>query len=607
MLSEPRWFGSSLRPLLGWYVAPAPGVQPRDAVVVLCPPFGYEAICTHRAYVELAQALAGAGFASLRFDFDGTGDSVGSDREPGRVEAWLASIEAAATEARALSGTAHVSLFGLRLGATLAAAAAATKVVASSLVLWAPLQTGRAYVRELKMLRQTAEGEYQATSPLVPTPLLEGDEESAGFFLAKETIEDLGRINLTKLARPPAPAILLLERDDLAEDKRLREALEAASAVTSLRVEGYRAVMQDPHKSLVPEQVFASLLTWLGERHPPMASPILAPVREPARVALIPAVPHMPGATAANAPSAAAATVREEVVTVAAEHHALEGVLCQPLQPPAGPRHVTVLLNAGGIRRIGPNRLYVAWARAWAADHGVATFRLDLGGIGDSEGATAMSDHLYNPSCVADVRAALGLLRSRFGFESFTLAGLCSGAYASFHTALVADNVKRVILINPQTFMFRPGQSFDVQRRKSATNTTYYRQVMFKGDAWKRVLKGDVDFKRVAGVIATRINVVARDRAKNLLARFGWKPASDVLTSFEGVLARGIDVQLIYSAGDPGLEYLDSYLGPGLRNLARPDAVKKEVIEGPDHTFTPLWSQVWLSDHLARRARTGGL
>src|SRR4051812_862024 len=287
MTAEPRWFGPSHRPLLGWYEPPR-GSTARNTAVVLCPPFGYEAICTHWAFSVLARLLADAGFPTLRFDYDGTGDSAGSDRDPERVEAWLTSIAAAVAEARAVSGLAQVSLFGLRLGATLAARAASDRVEVASLILWAPLMSGRAYTRELKMFRESAEDEYEATSRLVPSPLAEGDEESAGFYLSKKSIEALGRLNLAKLARSPAPAVLVIDRDDLPENGKLAEVLTAGGAlVTRARVEGYAGVMADPHKSEVPHQVFARARDWLEATHGQVAAP--PPVsRKPARVALIP-------------------------------------------------------------------------------------------------------------------------------------------------------------------------------------------------------------------------------------------------------------------------------------------------------------------------------
>ena len=63
--------------------------------IVLCPPFGLEAQAAGRAYRVLAVRLESEGFAVLHIDYDGTGDSAGSEEDPGRVEAWQGSVHAA--------------------------------------------------------------------------------------------------------------------------------------------------------------------------------------------------------------------------------------------------------------------------------------------------------------------------------------------------------------------------------------------------------------------------------------------------------------------------------------------------------------------------------
>ena len=83
--------------------------------------------CVYRVWRILAERLAGVGFDVLRFDYEGTGDSAGDPEEPGRLEAWIGNIERVVEEARALAGASEVALVGLRIGATLALQAAASR------------------------------------------------------------------------------------------------------------------------------------------------------------------------------------------------------------------------------------------------------------------------------------------------------------------------------------------------------------------------------------------------------------------------------------------------------------------------------------------------
>lgn len=116
--------------------------------MLLCNPFGEEASRSHRIYRVLATQLERAGFAVLRFDYSGTGDSAGEARDA-TLDAWLEDITAAAERLRALSGAARIAVVGLRLGASLAMLAGARGLAVRHLVLWDPVVDGAAYLREL--------------------------------------------------------------------------------------------------------------------------------------------------------------------------------------------------------------------------------------------------------------------------------------------------------------------------------------------------------------------------------------------------------------------------------------------------------------------------
>jgi pimeloyl-ACP methyl ester carboxylesterase len=124
-------------------------LQPRSTAVLLCNPFGEEASRGHRTFRVLATQLERAGYSVLRFDYAGTGDSLG-ESEDATVDGWLADIGAAADHLRAASGIARITLVGLRFGATLAALATERGILrARHLVMWDPIVEGRGYLAEL--------------------------------------------------------------------------------------------------------------------------------------------------------------------------------------------------------------------------------------------------------------------------------------------------------------------------------------------------------------------------------------------------------------------------------------------------------------------------
>ena len=70
-----EYFGASQQLLGAFHVAQR--LQPRSTAVLLCNPFGEEASRSHRTFRVLATQLERTGFSVLRFDYSGTGDSLG--------------------------------------------------------------------------------------------------------------------------------------------------------------------------------------------------------------------------------------------------------------------------------------------------------------------------------------------------------------------------------------------------------------------------------------------------------------------------------------------------------------------------------------------------
>jgi exosortase A-associated hydrolase 2 len=116
---------------------------------VLCAPFAEEKLWSHRVFVSFARELATRGYAVLRFDFRGEGDS---DRtfEQSDLESRLEDTAAAIDELkRQVPEVTEVTLVGLRLGATIAAAVAAKRDDIDRLVLWDPVTDGAEYMQSV--------------------------------------------------------------------------------------------------------------------------------------------------------------------------------------------------------------------------------------------------------------------------------------------------------------------------------------------------------------------------------------------------------------------------------------------------------------------------
>jgi len=121
--------------------------RPASQGVVMCHPLGEEKLWAHRVFVSFARDLAAAGFAVLRFDFRGEGDS---DRlfEEADFETRIQDACLAVDAVYDLNPTiTEVTLLGLRLGASVATVAATHRDRVSRLVLWDPIVDGAAYMQ----------------------------------------------------------------------------------------------------------------------------------------------------------------------------------------------------------------------------------------------------------------------------------------------------------------------------------------------------------------------------------------------------------------------------------------------------------------------------
>jgi uncharacterized protein len=140
---------SSGTEMYGYLSLPSQVERPQQGVV-LCNPFGQEAVRSHRLYRVLSERLARAGVACLRFDYLGTGDSDGEDEEV-TLKTCVENTLRADQVLRREAGCTHVSWLGLRFGAAVAALASlSAQQKPDRLFLWDPVEDGEAWVEQLK-------------------------------------------------------------------------------------------------------------------------------------------------------------------------------------------------------------------------------------------------------------------------------------------------------------------------------------------------------------------------------------------------------------------------------------------------------------------------
>jgi pimeloyl-ACP methyl ester carboxylesterase len=585
--SRPLYLGEGSGAVFGVLHEPA-ATNASALAVLICPPFGWDDICSYRSRRDWATQLAAAGHPTLRIDLPGSGDSAGSPRDPGRLAAWSGAVALASERLRAIPGCERVAAIGVGMGGLAIGMAIAADAPIDEIVLWATPARGRALVRELRAFSRLESAAFDEPAAEEASPLPAGYAGVGGFVLSAETVRDLEALDLAAETAPRGRVTraLLLERDGIAVDARLRDHLtEMGVSVTTAPGPGFGAMMAKPHVARSPTEVFARVRSWLEQ------SPADAAVTTPPRGSATGAVEAGGGAeetgTSADGPldgpsldlDVAGVTVRETPLRFQRPFGDLFAILAEP--PPARANSggvCVVMLNAGAIRRIGPNRMWVEIARRWAA-RGVPTLRLDLEGIGDADGdGERFSElaELYVPELVAQVRAALDALEARGGCRRFVLCGLCSGAYWAFQGALLDERVTAAFLLNPKALFWSP--ALEIARD--------FRRGMLRPSSWRSVMRGEVPLERIGTFVRQAPFVLPR---RGLARRSARAERERIPRALDRLRDGDKLIRLLFSGNEALHEELE--LDGVLGELDRWPNLAVEPIPGNVHTLRPLRSQ----------------
>lgn len=550
---------------LGW-LHPAAGGRG----VVLCPPWGFEALCAYRAFFETAQALAAAGLPCLRLDLPGSGDSLDPPSGAALLDRWIEALLEAVALLLARTGVREVALVGLRLGALLASETAIRLGGVARLGLLAPPASGRIYARELRAWARLASGE-----PARPGAAVGVDGIVAGgFTLDASTLAALARFDPLSGPHPPAHRVLILERG---EGAPVAGALGAWArqgvTIEAAPFEGYAELMRDPLLSKPPRAAIARLVRFLAEAMPPSTEPFLAIAAAPSEAVL-------------EGPGFVQRTLRF------GPGGRLVGTWTEPAIPETRRgRPALLVLNTGATHRVGAGRSAVELARALAVE-GVASLRLDLGGIGDSELAPGepLGD-VYRRGTLADVRAALDRIES-LGSTGVVGLGVCSGAFVAFHAALADPRLVGLVLVNLPRFARRPFHPLVFVR------TGALLALLARPATWRRGLVDRSELRAALRILAERLAARLAASSPKRLRRVA-VALSAPARALRALMRRGVRLLVVYSGDDPGLPLFDRVIGGGRGRLAD-GRLEIRVVEGADHAFCAPASRAVLFD-LVRR------
>ena len=563
------WFGNDVS-LLGHLHIPR-GAALDMAAVVCAAPFGYENICAHRALRILADELAGGGIAALRFDFPGTGDSDGEQRVP----AWQAAVRDAVSTIRRETGCTRVAIIGIGLSGTITIASLDGGLDIDNLILWgAPIQ-GRAWLRQQRAYsRLTAIMPTADEPPPPPTP--EGLEEFSGFPMTTALAQELTALDVAQApaaAWPPGrprPAVLVFSRTS-GETKNYFEAPLGARGIRSTMesYDGFDQMFDEPHLAVAPGKAFARMRDWLAEGASGRA------------------------AYAQGSESAGAARTRigkEGVIEEIARYSQGDGGLLfsietRPVGRAPDPTWC-VWLTGRAVRHVGPNRIWVRFAREIAA-RGFASLRLDGRSVGDSEGegnGLMPNEEYYQEHIYDDVERVMEIAVAG-GARQFLMSGICSGATASYWVANRRSDVRAIVMLNPLQLRHDPE---DDARAKVqlARKWGFRRELWTDPDAYLRTLKGEFPLRKVLEVSYYRLKGLLSFQRKP-----GQNERSYVYTGIQKLADKPVDIDIFLSGQDVNaISFLERHFGVGLTDLDR-EHLRLHRVPNTDHTIRPLFGQ----------------
>lgn len=203
-MERPFFFKSSGYQLAAVLHAPSRGEE--SPCIVMCHGYTGNKVEAHRLFVQAARRFVSDGFAVLRFDFRGSGDSEGGFDEmtvSGELEDFARALDVVEAES-AVDGS-RIGVLRLSLGGAIVLCGSALDQRPRAVVAWsAPA-------------RLTGFRDFLGNLPLVRLrPGVEGYDQGDGFYVGKAFLEDAPRHSpvdeVAKIA--PRPVLLVHGTED---------------------------------------------------------------------------------------------------------------------------------------------------------------------------------------------------------------------------------------------------------------------------------------------------------------------------------------------------------------------------------------------------------
>jgi pimeloyl-ACP methyl ester carboxylesterase len=254
----------------------------------------------------------------------------------------------------------------------------------------------------------------------------------------------------------------------------------------------------------------------------------------------------------------------------------------EPTEPANLDRVGVLFVNSLSMPRAASGDSAVRWAEA-IANQGYPAFRIDLPGLGDSEGEASIDLlDIVNAGGFASVAAAAaGQLVKRFGLSGVVFFGHCAGAVSALYAGAASGDCKGLILLDP--YFYVPL----VER--------------------PRVRQRLSDWARSSRVGRRASNLYDRIRNFSSVLRGSALPANangQLLARWKQVASTGLPILLLKAPGikaqgsKPRLGEFD-YIDHVVNLAGRKKSIAVEFVESADHSFANCEGREAVEQHIA--------
>ena len=531
-----------------------------NTAIIICPGLGWDGVHAYHPLRLLADQLAGDGYCTLRLHYSETGNSKDAESSAaGDVDlwsAWKGSINQACEWLRAHSHARRIVLIGVRIGALLACEIAAERTDIAAILLIAPVLRGKSYMRQIDM-------EARLETGIGPEP--DGGLDFHELCFSPAVVRHIESLDVRNMQLQAGCNIgVFAQSESKLLDSCIHTWAERGAQVRKGSFAGLDSLLLDQVHTEWPAPDLELLLQWFEA----IAAPISA------------TVPPAPAADLCQFLRLSHST--EQPITFG-EAGRLFGVLSQPAgDVKAAP--LVLILNTGRDPHYGVARLGTQLARR-LAEIGIASFRFDFTGLGDSRPPAHETDELsatFGRGRNGDVAAAIDTLEA-LGYRRFAVQGLCAGAYHAFWAAGADRRIGTILMINMPLFAWTSGDSVPEAVWRTAPAGQILQRA-YNPDTWKRILAGERKVLAVLSVIWRRCYNVLK---ANLGSVFGFRqPPPKHVDCAHQLAKRGVQSLYLYSPADPGLDALAVDFGPSGRDLSALAGVELRLVSGIDHVLS---------------------